>query len=235
MRLRYFCGALLFAAFCSLPSAFAQAEFDIGLGFGVAHDGSTNQGIEGTNSLNQLAPCSPATGAPYFDGYCAQTNALNNFMMAFGMNILLTKHYGFGGEVSFQPERPNYTSCPSTEPSCGPLLYRQTFYDFNGIYAPINEKRVQLEIIGGIGGAHTSFSVNESECVTPSICQSFTEPTGITANHFQVHVGAAVQIYVTDHIFVRPEYDFRYIPSFNTVFGSNVVNAAMVWVGFGWH
>jgi opacity protein-like surface antigen len=221
MRLRYFCGTLLFATFCYLPSAFAQAEFDIGLGFGVAHDASNGQGIDNLNSLNALGSCIPNSG----DVNCEQTGALNNFMMGFGMNVLLTKHYGFGGEVSFTPERPNYA----------PFQYRQTFYDFNGIYAPINEKRVQLDILGGVGGAHTSFSINESECVGISICTNFTEPTGITANHFQAHVGAAVQIFVTDHIFIRPEYDFRYVPGFNTVFKSNVVNAAMVWVGFGWH
>jgi len=234
MRLRYFCGALLFAAFCSLPSAFAQAEFDIGLGFGTAHDASNHQGIDNLNSINALGPCTPNSG----DVNCQQTPALSNFFMGFGMNILLTKRYGFGGDVIFQPERPSY----------GPLLYRQTFYDFNGIYAPINQKRVQLEILGGIGGAHTGFSINQTGCVGIAACSSQIVPVA-TANHFAIHVGAAVQVFVTEHIFVRPEYDFRYVPGLGTPsnfnafgasntshqFNSDVVNAFMVWVGFGWH
>ena len=54
-----------------------------------------------------------------------------------------------------------------------------------------------------------------------------------SANHFNVHGGVGVQIYLTDHIFVRPEFDIHYVPNL-TQFGSNVILEGMVWVGYSW-
>ena len=53
---------------------------------------------------------------------------------------MLQKHFGVGAEVNLQPAQSSY----------GPLQYRQTFYDVNGIYAPINQKRLAVQLQGGI-------------------------------------------------------------------------------------
>ena len=218
MRLRYVYPALLVVGLCSLRPAHAQTSFDLNIGFGSAWDGSNGQGIEGANSAYAFESCAP--GAP-IDTYCQSTPSLSGFFLGLGGDLMLTKRYGVGAEVSFEPGRQNY----------GPLQYRQTFYDFNGIYAPINQKRVILEIQGGIGGSRTSFAINESSCVGIVACSSETVPFA-NSNHFQVHVGVGLQLFVSGHFFVRPQFDYHYVPNYGQVFNSNSVPAAMVWVGY---
>jgi hypothetical protein len=122
-----------------------------------------------------------------------------------------------------QPARSNY----------GPLLYRQAFYDFNGVYRPVSTKRVVLQLEGGIGGAHTGFGENQAGgCVGTAVCTPATVyPVG-SSNHFDVHAGVGVSLYVTEHIFVRPQFDIHYAPGLNNQFNSNLVTAGMVWVGY---
>ena len=222
MRRGYFYGVLLFVTACCLPAARAQSNFDLNIGFGTAHDSSNGLGLDNLNSaLNPLGPCNPNG----LDPNCEKTGALSNFFLGFGGDVLLGKRYGFGAEVTFQPARPDY----------GPLIYRQTFYDFNGILAPINEKRVQLQIQGGIGGSRTSFSINQSGCIGVAVACSTQVVPVANANHFQIHVGVGVQLFVTEHLFVRPQFDFHYVPSFTDQFNSTAVPGFMVWVGYGWH
>jgi opacity protein-like surface antigen len=216
MRLRYVCPMLL-ATLCSVPLAHAQSSVDANIGFGSAWAGATGLGIDNANSVNAFGTCTPNSGDPY----CEATPSLSGFFLGLGADVMLTKRYGFGAEVSFQPNHPNY----------GPLQYRQTFYDFNGVFAAVNQKRVEVKIEGGIGGARTSFSFNQSGCVGTAVCTTQTEPVG-NASHFQVHVGVGLQLFVTDHLFVRPEFDYHYVPNFTQQFASNSVPSAMVWVGY---
>jgi hypothetical protein len=145
---------------------------------------------------------------------------LNGFLLGFGGDGMFAKRFGVGGEVSFMPSKGDY----------GPLQFRQIFYDFNGIYMPVNEKRVGLKLMGGIGGARTSFSFNQSSCVGTAVCSSSSTPVG-GSNHFQLHVGAGVEILLTEHMFIRPQFDLRYIPNFTDQFGSNIVPGGMLWIG----
>jgi opacity protein-like surface antigen len=217
MRSRYVLPALIFAALCSTPAARAQSSFDLNIGFGSAHNGAASGGIDNANSVNAFGSCTPGPEDPN----CETLPNLGGFFLGFGGDVMLTKRYGVGMEVAFQPSRPDY----------GPLQYRQTFYDFNGIFAPINQKRVILKIQGGIGGARTSFAINESGCVGVAVCTSETEPIG-NSSHFVVHVGIGVEVFITDHFFVRPQFDYRYVNNFTQQFSSNSVPAGMVWVGY---
>jgi opacity protein-like surface antigen len=218
MPRKYIYSALFLAALCSIPAARAQSSFDLNMGFGSAWAGSNGQGIEGPQSINAFASCSPS--APP-DIYCQKTPSLSGFFLGFGLDAMLTKKYGLGFEASFQPTRPDY----------GPLQYRQTFYDVYGIVSPIHEKRLELKITGGIGAARTSFAVNESGCVGIAVCSSETVPIG-NASHFAISVGAGLELFVTEHIFVRPEVTYHWIDNFTNQFGSNNVPQAMVWVGY---
>jgi opacity protein-like surface antigen len=219
MRLLYVSPALLLAAFCSIPPARAQSSFDLNIGGGSAWAGSNGQGLE-TNqeSLNFGGTCTPGLAG---DTTCVKNPSLSGFFLGFGLDVMLTKKYGLGFEGSFQPSRPDY----------GPFQYRQSFYDVYGIFSPISTKRAQLKISGGIGAARTSFAESETACVG-NACTTETVPTGINASHFQVHVGVGLELFVTDHIFVRPELDYHYIVNFNQEFGTNSVPQAMVWVGY---
>jgi len=214
---RCFVCAGLFAFGASLASA--QSQVDIGVGFGAAFDKSTGQGIDNLNSpTNAFGPCTPGSG----DTYCQPTASLNAFFLGIGGDILFTKHFGFGANFDVQPATKSY----------GPLTERQMFYDFNAVYQPYSSKRAQFRLLGGVGGARTSFGFSQSGCVGNNIaCSSQNEPVG-TDNHFDVHVGAGVQLYVTDRIFVRPEFDLHYAPGLHNDFSSNAVPEFIVYVGF---
>jgi hypothetical protein len=146
---------------------------------------------------------------------------LGGFFLGLGGDLLLYKHFGVGAEFNLQPAKSDY----------GPLQFRQLFYDFNGIYAPVNEKRVQLQLQGGIGGARTSFSFLQNSCVGTAVCSSSSQPVG-NSSHFQVHAGIGVQFFLTDHLFIRPQFDLHYVPNFTQQFGSNTVPSGTVWVGY---
>jgi opacity protein-like surface antigen len=210
-----FAGAALLFFGASLGSA--QTSFDVNLGFGSAWDSANGGGLDSSGSPNAFGTCVPGGG----DSFCQSLPRLNGFFLGFGGDLMLYKHLGVGFEANLQPSRETY----------GPLNSRETFYDVNGIYAPIATKRASFFVDGGVGGARTSFSLTESGCVGTAVCSTSTEPVG-AANHFQVHVGVGVQLFLTEHIFVKPEFDYHYVPGLTNQFGSNSVPEAMVWVGY---
>ena len=220
---RYF--PLLVLLLCMIPLASAQSTVDVNVGFGGAHASALSTGID----QNTFLSCSnPGTGT------CSSTPALSGFMLGFGANLMLWKHFGIGGGADFQTGKQQYAVLSAANPSIGQpavnLQSRVTFYDFNGIYAPINEKKYGVELIGGIGGANVRFyeNVSGSNALVGGFNQS---QYAASSNHFQIHGGVGVQFYVTDHIFLRPQFDIRYVPNF-IQFGSNAVIGGSVWLGY---
>lgn len=215
-HLRFSLPALLLMS-VSAPLSHAQSAFDLNIGFGTAHVGSNGSGIDNAASLNAFGSCSPSSGDPN----CQATPGLSGLFLGLGGDVFMTKHFGVGAEVNLQPAKNDY----------GPLQFRQTFYDFNGIYAPVNQKRVQLQLQGGIGGARTGFSYTQSSCVGTAICSTSSQSVGNTS-HFQVHAGVGVQVFLTDHLFIRPQFDLHYVPNLTDQFGGNAVPQGTVWVGY---
>lgn len=195
--------------FC-ISFAHAQSAVDVNLGFGTNHAKASGSGIDQNTGL----ACT--TGST-----CLLSPALSGFFLGFGGGVMIDKHFGFGAEAVLQPAKQDYAG----------LQARQTFYDVNAIYAPVNEKKVALRLEGGIGGAKTSFSITQSSCVGTAVCQSQSQPVG-NSSHFLVHAGVGVQLFLTEHIFIRPQFDLRYIPNFTTQYGSNVVPGGMIWIGY---
>ena len=195
----------------------AQTSFDVNVGFGSAWDSANGGGIDNATSLNAFGSCTPGSA----DLNCQSLPKLNGFFLGFGGDLMLYKRFGVGFQASLQPSRETY----------GPLSSRQTFYDVNGIYAPITSKRASLDLEGGVGGARTSFAITQSGCVGTAVCSTSTEPVG-SANHFDIHAGVGVQIFLTDHVFLRPEFDFHYVPGLTNQFGSNAVPEGMLWLGY---
>jgi hypothetical protein len=187
------------------------------LGLGAAHVKSNGSGIDNLNSANAFGSCDITSGDPY----CQQTGALSGLMMTFGGDVMVQKHYGFGANVSFQPVKQDY----------GPMQYRQMFYDFDGIFAPLSSKRVSLRVEGGIGGANTSFSYSQTACVGTAVCSNSAQPIG-SASHFQVHAGVGIQFNVTEHVFIRPQFDYHYVPNLTQQFGSNSVPEGTIFIGY---
>lgn len=200
-----------------IPFANAQSSFDLNLGFGTQHDSTSGQGIDNINSTNAFGACTPGGS----DTYCAKTPALSGFFLGFGGTVMATKKFGFGADVAITPGKSDYAG----------LQFRQTFYDIDGVYAPVNQKKVVLQLKGGLGGAKTSFSYTQSSCVGTAICTSQSQAVG-NSNHFAVNAGVGVQLFVTEHIFIRPEFTFHYVPNLTQQFGSNMVPGAMVWLGY---
>ena len=195
--------------FC-IPFAYAQSALDVNVGFGTAHDKGSGAGIDSS------------TGASCTTGVtCLQTPALSGFFMGFGGTIMLSKRVGFSGEASLQPRKQDYAGFQA----------RQIFYDVNGVFAPVNEKKVIVRLEGGVGGATTSFSYTASSCVGTAVCQTQSQAVG-SSKHFQIHAGLGVQLYVTEHIFIRPQFDVHFVPNFTDQWGSNLAPSAMVWIGY---
>jgi hypothetical protein len=195
----------------------AQERLDLNIGVGTAWDDASGAGIYNGTSAYAYSACTPASG----DVSCLATPKLTGANLGFGGAVMFNKHFGAGMEYLFQPARRDY----------GPFEYRQAFYDFNGIYEPVSNKHYALQLSGGIGRAHTGFSYTSSGCVAGVVCSSSTQSVG-SSNHFATHVGVGLQIYLTQHIFVRPQFDWRYVPNLTQQFNSNSVPAATLWVGY---
>jgi hypothetical protein len=208
--------------------AAAQASFDVNLGFGSFHDKAASP--TGTDNVTGN-PCSSVTADPN----CVITPSSNmgGFFLGFGMDMLLKKNYGIGFQWDLTPAKSNYTPSQSFQGVTETVQYRQHFIDVNGIWAPVNTKKVALKIMPGIGDAKTGISIYESQCLSGSICAHGSQPFTST-NHFDLHAGVGVQVFVTDHIYIQPQFDFHYVPNLTDEFGSNVVVGGMVFVGYSW-
>jgi hypothetical protein len=203
--------------FLCIPFAAAQPSVDFGMGFGTAQVKSNGSGIYSLNSIYAMDSCTLASGNPN----CLATPSLVGFFMGFSGGVMFTKHFGFGAQYSFQPAKLDY----------GPMKYRQHFYDFNGIFAPVTQDRFVVKLQGGIGGARTGFTFDQSSCIGTAICQNYSSSLG-SSNHFQVHGAVGVDIFVTDSFFIRPQFDLRYVTNFTEQFGSHMVPQGMLWIGF---
>jgi len=218
----------------SVPLAHAQYGFDFGLGFGAMQDSANGQGTEGNPDVsypNFYTPCTLRS-----DVTCVANNKLSGFAMSVGGNVMAWKHFGIGAEVNFQPGQQTYVAFPPIESVTEGALpattikERMTLYDFNGIYQPVRTKKVAFQIAAGVGGANLRFyeTYPSGSTIGPS---NFNEYFG-SNNHFQVHGGVGVQLFVTDHVFIRPQFDVHYVPNLTQQFGRDLVISETVWVGF---
>ncbi len=211
-----------------LTIAHAQAGVDVAVGFGAAQDSAATTGLDPNTLLGCTLGSNP-TGAG-----CASTPSLNAFMMGFSGDLMFWKHFGINAEVSFQPAKQNYVTLQSASPTLGQgaitLQERTTLYDFNGVYQPVKTEKVAVKLYGGVGGANLKFYENSSSNTALTGSQNYSQFFG-SSNHFQVHGGAAVQIYVRGKLFVRPQFDIHYVNNLSQ-FGHNYITEEMVWIGY---
>ncbi|MFL6436593.1 MAG: hypothetical protein ACJ71Q_03360 [Terriglobales bacterium] len=112
-------------------------------------------------------------------------------------DFLLFHNLGVGGEISWRATRALYLDT---------LDYRPIFYDFNAVYAR-KVSRVGFAAMGGIGAQSTRFY--EGGCVSINAngqCTDF-----VSSNHFLLHLGAALRLYVTHSVYVAPELHYYYV------------------------
>ena len=205
--------------------AAAQSSVDFGMSFGAAQDKANTTGID----QNTFLSCNPATSST-----CSPTPALSGFFLGFGGDLMLWKHFGVGGEANFQTSKQNYAVLQPAIPSVGQpqinLQSRVTFYDFNAIAEPVSAKRVGLRFYGGIGGANIRFYENATG--SNALVGNFNSSQyAASSNHFQVHGGVGVELFLTEHFFIRPEFDVHWVNNF-IQFGRDVATREAVWVGY---
>ena len=195
------------------PALHAQNAVDVNVGLGTAHVGAASGGIDSQT----FGSCSLFSG-----GTCQKLPSLGGVFMGIGGDIMFSEKFGAGAQVAFTPAKSDY----------GPLSFRQTFFDINGLYEPVRNKRAVLQLQAGLGTARTGFSYTATSCVGTAVCSSQSQAVG-TTSHFQVHVGVGVQVFVTEHIFVKPQFDYRYVPGLTDQFGGTSVPMFMINVGYG--
>lgn len=106
---------------------------------------------------------------------------------------------GVGAEASFR----------ATTDSSG---LRPTYYDFNVLLAPIHISRSIIpELMLGLGSQNIQGIQGLASCGSLSNCSAYA------GNHLAAHVGLAAKVFLTEHIFLRPEAHFYFIHN-NTAF-----------------
>jgi hypothetical protein len=181
-----------------------NGSFTIAMGFGYAHLKAPGSGFKYNSNNHSYDKCAlnPA------DPNCAAMAGLDDFFLGIGGDIL-RHHYGGGFSTSF---------LPAGKKTAG-VKYQQHFYEFSGIYAPINRERMVLKLMAGIGGTNTTFI---------SIAEAIKNKN--TAR-FQVFTGIGIELYATRDLFIRPQCEFHYIPRFKEQFGSKIAPGFMLWIG----
>ena len=108
----------------------------------------------------------------------------------FGLDFLFFHNLGVGFNASVRAKQNLFE---------GVQPFRPIFYDVDAVYAPPLGKRAQAELSAGIGAESIHF-------YTPFVSCSFVSCTNVvTSNHFLGQFGAAIRVYVTPRIFIRPE------------------------------
>jgi hypothetical protein len=204
----------------------AQSAFNLNVGVGAIQDKAAPGQVD-----QNLNPCT--TGDIY--GPCVSTPALSGATIGLGGDLMLWKKFGVGAEVAFQPAKQTFVNLNASAAAAGvnslSVTSRMTLIDVNGIFEPVNTKKVGVKLEGGIGDANLKFYESASSSSVLG-SQNSSQYFG-SANHFQVHGGLGVEIYLTDHIFIRPQFDVHYVRNL-TQFGSNLVTSEMVWLGYNW-
>src|SRR4029077_20388656 len=181
---------LLFGAlsFGSVKSANAQGG-DVYFNIGTATDKSSGQTID-----------------TFGDGNLYSTPKMTGLFGGVGGSFMFRPTLGFGANYFARFSQGSYAG----------LNYRPKFYDFNVIWKPIPNKKVEPEFQAGIGGARLSFYY-------PQQCNSFACSSNslvASSRHFQTHLGAGVNIFVKGGMFVRAQIDGHYVRNFFQL-GSN--------------
>jgi len=133
----------------------------------------------------------------------------------FSGDLLLKHRYGVEGEIFWRAGQNSYV---------GSQPFRPIFWDFNGIWAPQVQKHPGIELLAGIGEESVRF-------YQPFITCGFTCTNYTSIGHLMGDLGGGVRLYVTDHVFVRPEARLYLIHN-NVEFSSGHATRLGVSIGY---
>lgn len=167
---------------------FAHAQgVDAYFGVGTSRVSSSNQQVD-----------------TFGDGVLYGTPSMSGTFGKAGADFFINKWLGVGGETDFRFSQANYAG----------LKYRPTFYDFNAvIHPPLHTHRIVPELQAGLGGVNLRFYYPQSYCDAFAGCSSSNSYIE-SSNHLQMHLSAGVRLYLTDHVYFRPQVDAHYVNNF---------------------
>jgi hypothetical protein len=204
---------LLLLLFASVKYASAQG-ISAYFGLGSASDSATTS-----------TGCAPHYIFDGFTGNCEAAPTMGGVFGVFGADYMINSHLGVNGEYAFR-----FAQAPFL-PDAG-LKARPAFYDFNAIYQPLTaSKRIVPELIGGIGGARVALYFSQQICAISTVCTTQSQLFA-SANHFQLHGGLGVKLYIKPNLFLKPQFDAHWVHNLNQQFGRDFVPQYTVSVGY---
>jgi hypothetical protein len=172
------------------------------------------------------------------DSSAGEVNTLNNgtllegpkmggFFETVGGDFLFFHNLGVGAEAIFRKDDGPYAG----------LLYRTKFFDINADYRPRTfAHRFTPEFQLGAGRANISLYDSLGACYKlPEGCAGPNAEV-ISVGTFQAHGAAGLRIAVFKGIFIRPQFDLRWVQNnFSHYFGSSWVYEYSVGIGYTYH
>jgi hypothetical protein len=134
-------------------------------------------------------------------------------------DVILKDRWGFNIETSWRTKQASY--------SYGYEKYRPILSDVNALYRmPVN-KKIDVDLMAGIGIASNRFNLLAS-CAIPG-CINYTN-----SNHFMDDLGVGVRYYVKRKLFIRPELHYYHIQN-NFEFNSDNLIRVGASIGYTFH
>lgn len=143
-----------------------------------------------------------------------------------GGDLVFFHGLGFGAEAAWRASQMLFTTPPSGTLSGYQAPARPLFYDFNLVWEPVSLPWVTPVVEAGIGAASFRFYQPFYTCGYFSGCTNYS-----SSNHLLLHLGVAANIYLTDHIFIRPMADL-YVIRHDYEFGSATARRFGVAIGY---
>ena len=169
-------------------------------------------------SAQQISDPFNSSGPP---ASCVAAQGMGGVFGVFGADFMIKPHLGINGEYAFRFAQANYLPVEG-------LNVRPNFYDFNAVYQPTSgDKRIVPVLEGGIGGAKLSFYVSQQAGSIFNQSQFL-----VSSNHFQVHGAVGVKFYVKSDIFIKPQFDFHWVPNLTDQYGRNTVPEYTISIGY---
>ena len=183
---------------------------------------------QGVSAYFGLGTATDKSSGLVVDSFGDKYPAMGGVFGKFGADFMIKPHLGIGGEYTFRFAQD--TVVPATANGGVGLNIRPTFYDFNAIWHPISNARIVPEIQGGLGGADLKFYGTAQSCVINS-CNNQSQFFQ-SSNHFQLHGGIGVRLYVRGNLYIRPQFDIHWVHNLTDEFGRSWVPEYGVAIGY---
>jgi hypothetical protein len=173
--------------------------------------GSAKDSAGTTNTSTTVCP----TGQ-LFDGLiCEAGPTIGGLFGVVGADFMFKPHLGINGEYAFRFSQAPFLPADN-------LKMRPAFYDVNAVWQPISGKRLIPVLEGGFGVVKVGLHFTPGSSIT-GVTSTSGFPAGSDTNHFQLHGGVGVKIYVKGNLFVKPQFDLHYATHLTDQFHRNLI------------